>query len=51
MLGLTTFAAVVLGTVGVASVRGHLNKELIFWILTYNVFGLVLGYAASAAAK
>ena len=51
MLGLTTSGAVVLGTIGLAAMRGHASKDLICWILAYNIFGLALGYGISALAK
>ena len=50
-MGFTTFLAVVIGTIGIAAARGHATPSVIFWIVTYNVFGLMLGYALSVAAK
>ena len=50
-LGITTFVSVVLGTISLAFIRGHATLQVICWIFVYNVIGMVLGYAASVAAK
>ena len=50
-LWFTTAAAVVLGTIGLAFVRGHATKDLIMWIFIYNILGLVFGYVISSMAK
>ena len=51
MLWFTTAAAVVLGTIGVASIRGDATKDLIMWIVTYNILGVAFGYGISTLAK
>ena len=51
MMGLTTSAAVVIGAIGLAAMRGHASPELVIWILAYNAFGLAAGYGVSSLAK
>ena len=50
-LQMTTFVAVIIGTVTLAAIRGDATQELVLWILVNNIIGVVFGYVLSLAAN
>ena len=50
-LQFTTLISVVIATIILAAIRGHVTQQLILWICIYNICGIGFGYILSYGAQ